>query len=127
MAYVYENLNPKNQIVGDCAIRAVAKACGLSWDEAYTGLTDMGFYMKNLPNANTVWGAFLKAMGFVKCSLPNTCPDCLTVRQFTEDNPRGVYVLCTGTHVVTAIDGDFFDIWNSGDEPIAFYYKEVNL
>lgn len=127
MAYIYENLNPKKLIVGDCAIRAVAKACDLSWDSAFVELCDMGLHMKNLPNANEVWGAFLKSMGFVKCNLPNTCPDCLTVRQFTEDNPRGVYVLGTGTHVVTAIDGNFYDIWNSGDEPIAFFYKEVSL
>lgn len=126
MPYVYENVNPKKRTVGDCAIRAVAKACGLSWDSAYIELCDMGLHMKNLPNANEVWGAFLKSMGFVKCSAP-TCPECMTVREFTLDHPHGVYVVGTGTHVVAVIDGDYYDIFDSGDEVVAFYWKEVEL
>lgn len=126
MSFVLENVNPKKRTVGDCAIRAVAKACGLSWDSAYVELCDMGLHMKNLPNANEVWGAYLKSMGFVKCSAP-VCPDCLTVREFALDHPIGIYVVGTGTHVVTVIDGDYYDIWDSGDEVVAFYWKEVGI
>ena len=125
--YKFVNPNPKSNIVGDCTVRAVALACGLSWDEAYTGLCDMGFYLKDMPNANRVWGAFLKNMGFVKSTIPNTCPDCYTIGDFADDHPHGVYVLGTGTHTVAVIDGTIMDSWDSSDEVPVFYWQEVNL
>ena len=39
MSYIYENPNPMGKRVGDCAIRAIAIAEGLTWDEAYNLLT----------------------------------------------------------------------------------------
>ena len=57
--------------------------------------------------------------------IPNSCPDCYTVRDFCFDNPRGAFLLATGSHVVTVIDGDYYDTWNSGSEvPIYFWTKE---
>ena len=127
MAYINENLNPFNQIVGDCVVRAVALACRMSWDDALDGLTDMAHYLKNMPNSDVVWGAFLKSMGFVKCSIPNTCPDCYTVREFAEDHPEGVYVLGTGTHAVGIVNGNYHDTFDSGDEQVLCCWREVDL
>ena len=127
MAYRNENVNPAKNLVGDCVVRAVALACGLSWDDALDGLTEMAHHMKDMPNANNVWGAFLKSMGFVRYSIPNTCPDCYTIRDFSEDHPNGVYVLGTGSHAVACINGTYMDSWDSGDETVLFYYKEVDL
>lgn len=124
MAYVYVNINPSGKIVDDCVIRAVGIALNMTWDEAFSELSDMAFHMKNLPNANVVWGALLKSMGFTKCNIPNTCPDCYTVRDFTIDHPRGVFVLCTGTHAVTVIDGDYMDVFDSGDLPVSFFWVD---
>ena len=124
MAFIFDNPNPNGNIVGDCAVRAVATACGISWDDAYTGLCDMGYYMKDMPNADRVWGAFLKTMGFVRST---GCPECYTVREFAEDHPRGVYVIGTGNHVVAVVNGSYFDTWDSGDSTPIFYWQEVNL
>ena len=116
MGYVYVNINPSGKIVDDCVIRAVGLALNMTWDEAYTELSDMGFHMKNLPNANVVWGALLKSMGFSKYNIPNTCPDCYTVKDFAVDHPKGIFVLGTGSHAVTIIDGSYLDVFDSGDE-----------
>lgn len=35
MAYKAFNNNPKGQRVGDCAVRAVSKALGKDWEDAY--------------------------------------------------------------------------------------------
>jgi hypothetical protein len=51
----------------------------------------------------------------------------MTVREFTLDHPHGIYVVGTGTHVIAVIDGDYYDIFDSGDEIVAFYWKEVEL
>ena len=38
MAWIEYNPNPRRNRVGDCAIRAIAKATDQDWEMAYTGL-----------------------------------------------------------------------------------------
>ena len=60
MGFSYFNPNPAGQKVGDCTVRAIAKATGKSWDEVYIGLCLQGLIMGDLPSANSVWGAYLR-------------------------------------------------------------------
>lgn len=110
--------------VGDCAIRAIAAALDLSWEEAYTRLALNGFLMGDLPNSDIVWGSVLRKEGFVKETIPNTCPDCYTVAEFARDNPKGIYVLKSDGHVATVIDGVLYDSWNSGSKIPIYYWTE---
>lgn len=42
--YMYFNNNPLGRrTVGDCSVRAISKALGVSWDEAHDMLADMSF------------------------------------------------------------------------------------
>lgn len=123
MSYMYENPNPKGKRVGDCAIRAVAIAEDLTWDEAYDLLSRYGRELKNLPNANEVWGAFLKDRGYTRHVIPDTCPECYTIGEFAEDHPEGLFVVATGSHVVTIIDGCVMDAWDSRREVPTFYWE----
>ena len=43
---------------------------------------------------------------------------------FGRDHPQGLYVLATGTHVITVIDGDYYDSWDSGDKIPLYYFKK---
>ena len=124
MAFVFYNPNPKNLLVEDCVIRAISRIEGRDWDEIYLGLCIMGYEIKNLINANTVWGAYLKSLGYHKQVIPDTCPDCYTVREFCYDNPKGKYLLATGEHLVAVIDGDYYDTWDSGDEVPVYYWRK---
>ena len=121
--WIETQINPLGKRVGDCAIRAVAIATGMTWDEAYIVLSDYGMLYKNLPNANEVWGAYLKDRGFTRHILPDTCPDCYTVADFCRDHPKGIFVVGTGTHVVTCIDGNAYDAWNSLEETPLYYWE----
>ena len=116
--------NPAARNVGDCAIRAIAKALDTDWETAYALATMAGFQMNDLPNSNTVWGAVLRKRGFFRHIIPNTCPDCYTVGEFADDHPEGVYVVCTGNHVLTIKDGIAFDSWDSRQEIPIFYWSE---
>lgn len=78
--------------------------------------------MGDMPSSNSVWGAVLRQNGFYRQSIPDTCPDCFSVKDFCKENPKGTFVLGTGTHVVTAIDGNYYDVWDSGDEIIAYVW-----
>lgn len=122
------NPNPVNTKgrIGDCAVRAVAKALDTSWEEAYTRLSLNGFLMGDMPSSDIVIGSVLRKEGFKKEFLPNTCPDCYTVEKFCEDYPEGVYVIKSSGHMATVVDGILYDAWDSsGNVPIYMWsYRE---
>lgn len=114
MAWEYYNPNPvRTDGVGDCAVRAVAKALGMTWERAYVELCMNGFLMGDLPNSDLVWGSVLRMHGFSREAIPNTCPECYTVKDFCDDHPHGIYVLKSNNHVATVEHGVLFDSWNS--------------
>lgn len=89
MGFSYFNPNPTGRQVGDCTVRAIAKATGNSWDETYIGLCLQGLILGDLPSANSVWGAYLRQQGFTRNVVPNTCPDCYTVGRFADEHRAG--------------------------------------
>lgn len=116
--------NPVGRKVGDCAVRAVAKALDMGWEAAYIALVINGLQMADMLSSDAVSGALLRQHGFYRKALPDTCPDCYTVADFCDDHPHGTYVLYCGGHVVTAIDGDWYDSWDSGREiPQYVWYR----
>lgn len=125
--YIHMNPNPNGVYVEDCVIRAICIATGKSWDEVYLYVCLEGFIMKNMPSVNNVWGTYLKSIGFRPYPLPTNCPNCYTIREFCKDNPHGIYILATGSHVVAVVDGNYCDAWDSGDEmPISVWRREIN-
>ena len=125
MSYVVYNPNPEWNLVGDCTVRAISKIMDKDWDDTYIALAMQGYILKDMPSANHVWGSYLRSKGFTRHPIPDTCPDCYTVKDFCSDNPRGQFLLATGSHVVTIEDGNYYDSWDSGDAiPIYFWVKE---
>jgi hypothetical protein len=122
--FVPTNPNPIGLYTSDCVIRALAIAQDQSWEKTYLELSMQGFKMGDWGSSNLVWSAYLKDKGYRRYSIPDTCPDCYTVADFCEDHSQGTYILATGTHVVTVIDGNHYDTWNSANEPIIFYWKK---
>lgn len=123
--FVEYNPNPASlRIVGDCAIRAISKALDIDWEKAYLKLCTNGFAMGDLPNSNTVIASVLRQNGFKRVDMVNGCPDCMSVKEFAESHPKGVYVLGTGSHVVAVVDGDYYDAWDSGDEIPAYAWRK---
>ena len=122
--FIDYNPNPVGRRVGDCSVRAISKALGVDWETAYAMIASNGFAMGDMPSSNSVWGAVLRQNGFKKQVIPNSCPDCYTFADFARDNPRGTFVLGTGSHVATVVDGNLYDSWNSSDEiPVFVWYK----
>lgn len=121
--YCEYNPNPNGNLVGDCVIRAIAKAMNISWDAAYVSIALQGYLMKNIMSSNAVWGEYLRQHGYKRYVIPDTCPNCYTVREFCEDHPEGKYILATGSHVVVAEDGCYYDAWDSGDETPIYYWR----
>ncbi len=122
--YIEFNPNPVGRRVGDCAVRAIAKALDISWESAYIMLALNGMQMGDVMNADSVWGATLRKNGYTRKAIPASCPDCYDIEEFCKEFPTGTYVVGTGGHVVTCIDGNWFDSWDSGNEQPQFYWSK---
>lgn len=126
MAFVFYNPNPSKKLVGDCVVRGISKLTGQEWKNVLLDLFVESYRMNDIPSSNAVWGSFLYNRGYRPHTIPNTCPNCYSVKQFCSDNPSGSFLLATGSHVIAVKDGDYFDTWDSGDEvPITYWRKET--
>lgn len=117
------NPNPLGKQTSDCVVRAIAIATEQSWKRTYRELSDLGEIEAEMPNVNYVWGIDLRDKGARQFLLPETCPQCITVRAFCEKYPDGIYVIGTGTHAVAVIDGDYYDAWDSGNEVPSYFWR----
>ena len=125
MAYKFFNPNPDGKLVDDCVIRALSSVLDMDWDSVAVKLCVYQIKNHDMQNSNYVWAEMLEDYGFKRYIIPDTCPKCYTVRQFTKDFPIGTFLLATGTHVIAVKDGDYLDTFNSGDYvPVYFYQKE---
>ncbi len=122
MAWTFWNPNPTGRLVGDCAVRAVAKALNTDWESAFIMIAANAYSMGDMPSSDSVWGSVLRQNGFYRQAIPNSCPDCYTVSDFAESHPYGDFVLALGGHVVTVHDGNWFDTWDSGSQVPQYYW-----
>lgn len=123
--YIFYNPNPTGRTVGDCAVRAVAKALDLDWESAYIKMVTNGYNMGDMPSSDSVWGSVLRQNGFYKQAISNECPECYTAEQFCFEHYNGRFVLGFGGHVATVVDGNLFDSWDSSQEiPVYYWYQK---
>lgn len=94
------NNNPAGRNVGDCAVRAISVALS---------------------------GAVLRKHGFIRESLPDSCPDCYSAEDFCMEHPNGIYVLGFGGHVATVVDGCIYDSWDSSHEIPQFVWRRRQM
>lgn len=121
--YEYFNPNPLNKRVGDCVIRALCKIMDMSWKDMFLQLVTYAYNLADMPSSNVVWDSYLRSKGFVRVAIPNTCPECYTIKDFCADHPIGKYILSTGNHTVCVENGSYFDSWDSGEEVPIYYYR----
>ena len=128
--YVYYQPNSKDikDEYGDCTIRALSKALGVSWLEAFdmtipimrdnwvTNIFDVPVEVRN---------KFLWALGFkytgVSSKKGSTRP---TVDSFAKEHPNGTFILKVAHHVVACVDGKYYDMWDSGYKSLYGYYEK---
>lgn len=124
MSFVMTNPNPQGLNVGDCAIRAISIATDKPWNEVYTGVTLVGLKLSDMPSSNRVWGEYLEDNGFKLHLIPDSCPECYTVKDFCREYPKGTYIVGTGRHVIAIKDGSYMDTWDSGSERPLYFFKK---
>ena len=123
--WIYCNPNPCRTEEPDCVVRAISVATGQSWRRTHWELCLMSHVKCTMPSVNWLWERYLKKRGFEKFLLPESCPECVTVREFARRYPEGVYVIGTGSHAVCVMDGNWFDTWDSGDETPTYFFRKA--
>ena len=119
--YKFYNPNPTRQRVGDCTIRAICKATGKRWETVYVILCSFGLSTQDMPSANMVWGQYLRDLGFRRYLIDDDTGN-YTVEDFCRDHQKGTYILAIDGHVVCAVDGFYYDSWDSGQEIPVYYW-----
>ena len=131
--WIQVNNNPQGRnTVGDCVIRAIASALKLDWYVVHSDLCALSRRMADMPSSNEVWSKYLELNGWRRY----TCNNCLSVREFCATHPRGEYLLSTcdyvsatsniivtANHLVYCREGNWLDVWDSGNEIPLFYFK----
>lgn len=118
------NPNPSGLMVDDCTIRAICCIEGLAWEDVALALFVEAYGSHDVQTSSIVFNSYLKKLGYTRKQLPNTCPDCYTVVDFCNDNPIGRFIVATQSHVVAIVDGDYYDTWDSGFEPIVYFWSK---
>ena len=126
MSFITVNPNPLHKRTGDCVIRAICIAEDKDWDDVFTELMMKSYIMKEMPTQNNVWGSYLKDIGYTRHIIPDTCPDCYTIQDFAKDNPKGTFILATGTHATVVKDGQLMDSWDSLSEVRVLFFRKEN-
>jgi len=123
--YKFMNPNPFGKtMAGDCVVRALSILFDQSWDQTYTELSLNGFILGTMPSQNSVHISYMEQHGYKMHTLPHSCPSCITVKEFSERYPNGKYLLCMGDHLVALIRGTYYDIFDSGQEIVAYYFSK---
>ena len=111
---------------GDCQVRALSKALGLTWLETF----DLTVPICRELQTYTIFGCghekvkqAMKSLGFEYTGISNkkgsTRP---TVDSFAKDHKQGKYILTVANHVVACVDGIYYDTWDSGYKSLYGYY-----
>ena len=114
--------------VGDCQVRALSKALGLSWVDAF----DLTIPICRELQTYTIFDCDLEKtkyamgkIGFEYTGVSNKKgvkrP---TVWKFAKDHPEGTYILKVAHHVVACVDGKYYDTRDSGERSIYGYYTK---
>lgn len=131
--FIFHNENPDKKRTIDCVIRGVSFVLNQDWETTFIHIAVECIKFHDMPEANYVWAEYLRSRGFKRYMIPDTCPYCYTVKDFCRDNPAGTYLLVivgwggSGGHVVAMKDGNYYDIWDSGNEiPTYYWVKATN-
>ena len=126
------NENPTDNIVGDCAVRALAGVLGISWEEAAWKLVEAGDYVCTHINSQRNIEKCLAKEGFEQHGPIIRNGRILNGKQFCElihdmFQPGARLYAFPGHHHAVAIlvfDGDYkiVDTWDSTSHPITGYW-----
>ena len=128
--YHFINVNPKGKFVGDCVIRAIALACGQSWETTIREMTELGIKHGYEVNDQKLYPKYLELKGFKEMKEPRTSNNTkITVRDFIDDRDGfaiNTIVMNVGSHHVSCIkDNKVNDTWDCSRNTMHKYWVKL--
>lgn len=127
--YKYYQPNKKDlkDEYGDCVIRSLTKALGKDWLEVFDEMQPLSRELQVPFNCRPCYEKYIESKGFIYHGISNAKGTKRpTVDRFAKDHPTGVYVLRVANHIVTVVDGIYYDTWDCGYKSLYGYWvKEV--
>lgn len=122
----YFNPNPAKHEVGDCVVRALCAASGKDWDTIFAELSKIAFSLKCMPNDPMAYRKWLIDNGWVRTPISNKKGSKRpTVDEMAKRSKDGLVFVCeVANHIVTARDGAYFDLWDSGFKSLYGYWTQ---
>ena len=123
----YTNTNPNNsKTTGDCVVRAISIATGKHWEEVYTGLCNIGFKLKAMPNDDKVYEKYLEELGWEKQKQPRKEDNTkYKAKELAEMSGKGsgiVAVIRVANHLSAVNNGYILDTWDCGDKTVGNFW-----
>lgn len=110
---------------GDCVIRALTKAMDKTWVEVFDELVPIAREVQCYPSNDRCWIKYLENNGFVKGTLRvKAGQKRFTPSTFASKYSKGTYALSLAHHLVTVVDGTYYDTWDCGDNAVYTYWKK---
>ena len=119
--FSYYNANPYGRLVNDCTIRAISLATGETWNDTYKELSDFARMQGSMLDDVMYIDSYLDKM-FDKVYQRNNRKR-LTVREFTQQYPIGIFLITMRGHITCCIDGTIYDTFYPGDRLVWEAYK----
>jgi hypothetical protein len=113
--FVYYNNNPYGIEEEDCVTRAITLASGLCYFDISNKLK-LTAELLGCEELCVCCYDFLieNVLMFRKVEIDRD----MTVGDFAQQHPRGIYLLRMEQHITTLIDGKLYDLWDSSDKEI---------
>ena len=120
--YVYLNVNPNQERISDCVIRAISFASGLPYStiRKKLWLTDKLYGCERL--CKFCYSNFIT---YVLKYKEVNC-DNLTIEEFADKHPYGTYLIRIDGHLTTIKDGVLYDIFDCRNEFCDMVWKRVD-
>lgn len=121
--FVYENVNPKNRKTGDCVVRAITKASGLSYEEVYAGLCSIGKKTYRMPDSKQTYEKLLEQLGYEKYPMPKHSDNTkFKVHELIDLCSNRTIIISMANHLTCAIDGIVYDTWDCRSYCVGNYW-----
>lgn len=110
----------------DCVIRAICKATGKEWLEVFDELIVCAREVQDMPNSKSAYDAYFKEQGYKWTGFrAEKGKKRLTPKNFCKKYKEGTYILSLANHLVTAVDGIYYDTWDCGESCVYGYWSKA--
>lgn len=118
----YYNANPLGRRVNDCTVRALSLAYDVSWDEAFDILSDLAQLQATMLDDIEHIDGYLSNNSDKIYEKDNARFE-MTVGDFVDKHPYGIYLITMRGHITCCIDGCIYDTFDPSDRIVWNVYE----